>query len=165
MLDLLDPEQTKTIFEGMLSEQILRNHLSKLNIKYCSPDLIIFYNNDYMIAECKFQDAYNNFKDDSSRYGHGLPSWQFERYCDLLNKKNIDTVLFIFCKTFKKLYYQNISYLRDLDEQFKVISKSGNRLLFDINVFRISKHISEEIFKEINNKIDYHKIYWENLLK
>lgn len=149
----------------ILSEQVLRHHLSKLNIKYGSPDLIIFHKNDYMIAECKFQDAYDNFKNDANRYGHGLPPWQFERYCDILNKKNIDTVLFIFCRTFKKLYYQKISILQNLEDEFKVTTKTGSRIVFDINKFTISNHINEEMFDKLNKQIDKLKNYWEPILK
>lgn len=164
MFDLLDPKLTKTILEGMISEQALRAHVNKLNFDYLSPDLIIFYNNDYIIAECKFQEAYERFKEDPNRYGHGLPPNQFNKYCDVLNKKNIDTMLFIFCRTFKKLFYQKISILQNLEDEYKLTTKTGSRIVFDINKFQISKQVSESLFDELNSKLDKYKNRWEDIL-
>lgn len=165
MFDLLDPKSTKTILEGILSEQALRSHLNKLDFNYLSPDLIIFYNNDYIIAECKFQEAYNKFKGNLNRYGHGLSPGQFNRYCDVLNKKNIDTMLFIFCRTFKKLFYQKVSILQNLEDEYILTTKTGSRIVFDINKFQISKQVNESLFEELNTKLDKYKNYWENILK
>lgn len=161
---LLDPKQTKEILEGILSEQALRTHVNNLNFNYLSPDLIIFYDNDYIIAECKFQEAYERFKEDPNRYGHGLPPNQFNKYCDVLNKKNIDTMLFIFCRTFKKLYYQKISILQNLENEYKLTTKTGSRIVFDISKFQVSKRVSKNLFNEINSEFDKCKSRWEDIL-
>lgn len=161
---LLDPKQTKNILEGLLSEQALRAHVNKLNFDYLSPDLIMSYNNDYIIAECKFQEAYDKFKGDPNRYGHGLPPGQFNKYCDVLNRKNIDTMLFIFCRTFKKLYYQKISILQNLEDEYKLTTKTGSRIVFDISKYQISKWVSKSLFDEINSEYDKCKSRWENIL-
>ena len=164
MFDLSDPKQDKKILEGMLSEQALRTYFNKRKLNYFSPDLIMLYENEYIIAECKFQEAYERFKGNPNRYGHGLPPGQFKQYCDIFNKKNLDTILFVFCRTFKKLYDQKISILQNLEDEYKVITKTGSRIVFDINIFQISKQISESLFDELNSKLDKYKSRWENIL-
>lgn len=162
---LLDPKQIKEILEGMLSEQAMREYINKeLKYRYFSPDLIMLYKNDYIIIECKFQEAYNNFKGNSNRYGHGLPKEQFNNYCDIFNKKKIDTVLFVFCRTFKKLYYRRISKLNELEDRYFEYSKTFKRIIFDINKFHISKNVNEVLFDKLKDQLERSKNRWEDIL-
>jgi len=127
-------EQIKQGFEG---EKIVREFLKKQNYPFMQID--VFFENKkngkLYVGEVKAQEKFTKKLPDYPFDAHGLPPWQIKARLKLCERIGARAVFFVYDTQDKIVYWQFLDLLNNLPPTKKMLTKTGKRVLFDIESF------------------------------
>lgn len=124
------------ITQGIEGEHLIRKFLHSENHQTTQIDLLSCVDGKVYLIEIKHQERFNGPPFD----GHGLNPKQVQNKLWWAKKINAIPLLIvlesnvdIFGK--RNLFYQNLNLLNNLPDSKKFITKTGNRIIYDISEF------------------------------
>ena len=128
-------ESLPQIKQGFIGENIIREYLKKRKVKFMQIDLMWEHEGKWYVGEVKAQEKFTkgfgcNFD------GHGLPPYQMKARIKFGRDKDIVPVFFVYDTQEKVVYWQFFETLDSLPEDKKHITKTGKRIIFNIECFK-----------------------------